>query len=106
MSDVTHILDRVQQGDPNAADELLPGCSGLNDSRIVEAVCLRHSDGPMDIRIHFGWLVFLLLLFHISVSFAEPGASPTNTVRIAAAQAERRVVDFRLKPEEALAAVD
>lgn len=24
MSDVTHILDRVQQGDPKAADELLP----------------------------------------------------------------------------------
>ena len=24
MSDVTHILDRVQQGDPNAAEELLP----------------------------------------------------------------------------------
>jgi hypothetical protein len=24
MSDVTHFLDRVQQGDPNAADELLP----------------------------------------------------------------------------------
>ena len=24
MSDVTHILDRAQQGDPNAAEELLP----------------------------------------------------------------------------------
>ena len=24
MSDVTRILDRVQQGDPQAADELLP----------------------------------------------------------------------------------
>jgi len=24
VSDVTHILDRVQQGDPNAAEELLP----------------------------------------------------------------------------------
>src|SRR5881296_2032418 len=24
MSDVTHILDRVQEGDPKAADELLP----------------------------------------------------------------------------------
>jgi hypothetical protein len=24
VSDVTHILDRVQQGDPKASDELLP----------------------------------------------------------------------------------
>jgi predicted amidohydrolase len=31
--------------------------------------------------------------------------SPTNTVRIAAAQAARRVIDFRLKPNEALAGV-
>src|SRR2546427_2237066 len=30
----------------------------------------------------------------------------SNTVRIAAAQAARRVVDFRLKPEEALSAVE
>src|ERR1044071_6232274 len=36
----------------------------------------------------------------------EPAPSLTNTVRIAAAQAARRVVDFHLKPQEALAAVE
>src|SRR3954451_19121014 len=35
---------------------------------------------------------------------AEP--APTNTVRIAAAQAAKRVIDFHLKPAEALAAVE
>ena len=37
---------------------------------------------------------------------AEALPVPTNTVRVAAAQAARRVVDFRLKPAEALAAVE
>lgn len=50
-----------------------------------------------------GWLAILLLMVHLAAVFA---AEATNTVRIAAAQAARRVVDFRLKPEMALAAVD
>src|SRR6185369_9780265 len=37
---------------------------------------------------------------------AEFGNSPTNIVRVAAAQAARRMVDFRLKPEEALLAAE
>jgi len=58
----------------------------------------------MNTIMPLGWLVSLLLMFH--VSFAGAGGSQTNTVRIAAAQAARRVVDFRLKAEEALAAVE
>src|SRR5206468_7485027 len=43
----------------------------------------------------------------ISAAFAaEPALVPTNLVRVAAAQAARRVIPFRLKPDEALAAVD
>jgi predicted amidohydrolase len=53
-----------------------------------------------------GPLAFLLLLFHFVGVGAETSTTPTNTVRIAAAQAARRVVDFRLKPDEALAAVE
>jgi len=51
-----------------------------------------------------GWVSFAAVL--MPASAAEPGAASTNTVRIAAAQAARRVVDFRLKPDEALAAVE
>src|SRR2546427_3364113 len=79
--------------------------NAFNDSPIVEGVCLRHSDGPMNIKMRLSWLVSLLLIFHNVNAFAEPGVSPTNTVRIAAAQAGRRVIDFRLKLEEALSAV-
>src|SRR5206468_10092939 len=63
-------------------------------------------DGPMNIKMRLGRLVSLLLIFRVLVSFGAPGVSPTNTVRIAAAQAARRVVDFRLRPAEALAAVE
>ena len=57
-------------------------------------------------RICPGWLAIALLIAQGAAAIAaSPIAPQTNTVRIAAAQAERRVVDFRLKPEEALAAV-
>src|SRR5204863_4300424 len=36
----------------------------------------------------------------------ESGTASNNTVRIAAAQAASRVIDFRLKPHEALAAIE
>src|SRR5262245_31500843 len=49
-------------------------------------------------------LLFLLLGGWAAVA-AESRAA-TNSVRIAAAQAARRVVDFRLKPDAALAAVE
>jgi predicted amidohydrolase len=42
----------------------------------------------------------------VSIGHAAGSLGETNTVRIAAAQAARRVVDFRLKPEEAFAAVE
>ena len=54
----------------------------------------------------FGPLAILVVAVHAA---PVPGASvtpSTNTVRVAAAQAARRVIDFRLKPEAALAAVD
>ena len=52
-------------------------------------------------------LISLLLIFHAASAFAAaPILLPTNTVRIAAASAARRVIDFWLKPDEALAAVD
>ena len=61
----------------------------------------------MKTTTHTGWLAILLLMSHAAVSFAaEPAAFSTNTVRVAAAQAARRVIDFRLKPDEALAAVE
>jgi predicted amidohydrolase len=51
--------------------------------------------------------VALLVLAQAAIGFAaEAGPPPTNTVRVAAAQAARRVIDFRLKPGEALAAVE
>ena len=52
-------------------------------------------------------LVIPLLIAQAAAAFAvESGTPSTNTVRIAAAQAARRVVDFRLKPDEALVAVE
>jgi predicted amidohydrolase len=65
-----------------------------------------HSDRPMNARMHLRRLGSLFLIFHAVAAFSGHGASPTNTVRIAAAQAARRVIDFRLKPNEALAAVE
>jgi predicted amidohydrolase len=54
-----------------------------------------------------GWLAALLLLSLAVCGFADKRTLPsTNTIRVAAAQAARRVVDFRLKPDEALAAVE
>ena len=54
-----------------------------------------------------GRLAILLLVSQAAVIFAaEPGAPSTNTVRIAAAQAARRVIDFRLKPNAALEALE
>ena len=61
----------------------------------------------MNTKARPGWLVILLLISQAVAAFAaEPISAPTNTVRVAAAQAARRVVDFRLKPAEALAAVE
>ena len=54
-----------------------------------------------------GWLVSLLMISLSSTGLAaEAIATPTNTVRVAAAQAAKRVIDFRLKADEALAAVE
>ena len=53
-----------------------------------------------------GWLEALLFIAYASSALAAPSAPPTNTVRVAAAQAARRVIDFRLQPGEALAAVE
>ena len=48
-----------------------------------------------------------MLAAYAAAPFAgEPNTPSTNTIRVAAAQAARRVVDFRLKPDEALAAVE
>ena len=56
---------------------------------------------------HPGRLASFLLMAHVLSGFAaESVARPTNLVRIAAAQAARRVIDFHLKPDEALAAVE
>ncbi len=61
----------------------------------------------MKTKARLGWFVILLFVAHVKPALsAEPNLRPTNTVRIAAAQAARRVVDFRLKPAEALAAVE
>ncbi|HWN94261.1 MAG TPA: carbon-nitrogen hydrolase family protein, partial [Methylomirabilota bacterium] len=51
-------------------------------------------------------LTVLLLASHVAVVAAATGPSSTNTVRIAAAQTARRVIDFRLKADEALVAVE
>ncbi len=60
----------------------------------------------MKTRTRLGRLVALLLISQTAVAWGEASAASTNTVRVAAAQATRRVIDFRLKPDEALAAVD
>src|SRR5262249_36039416 len=46
------------------------------------------------------------LMFISPIALAEPSVPSTNMVRVAAAQAARRVIDFHLNPDEALAAVD
>ena len=60
----------------------------------------------MKTKARLARLAIFLLTSHAAVAFAEPGAPVTNTVRVAAAQAARRVIDFRLQPDEALAAVE
>ncbi len=60
----------------------------------------------MNTRARAGWFGILCFVSVASVAFADRIAVPTNKVRIAAAQAARRVVDFHLKPEEALTAVE
>jgi predicted amidohydrolase len=61
----------------------------------------------MKARVRSSHLAFLLVLFQAIPGFAAETSPPsTNTVRVAAAQAARRVIDFRLKPDEALAAVE
>jgi predicted amidohydrolase len=59
----------------------------------------------MKTRAHFGMSAILLLFLGAAVARAESNTA-SNTVRIAAAQAARRLVDFRLPPEDALAAVE
>src|SRR5437667_561094 len=58
----------------------------------------------MKTNARLGWLATLLLISPIAL--AEPDVPSTNTVRVAAAQAARRIIDFHLRPDEALTAVD
>jgi predicted amidohydrolase len=58
----------------------------------------------MKTNTRLAWLA--TLMFISPIALAEPSVPSTNTVRIAAAQAARRVINFHLKPDEALAAVD
>lgn len=61
----------------------------------------------MKTKARAGCIVTLVLIFELAVGFAvEPISPSTNTVRMAAAQAARRLVDFHLQPAEALAAID
>src|SRR5688572_21819674 len=60
----------------------------------------------MHTRIYIRRLALLLVIFDGSFGSGAAEPSSTNTVRIAAAQAAPRVIDFRLKPEQALAAVE
>jgi predicted amidohydrolase len=60
----------------------------------------------MNITTRLGWLMIPLLFFHAVMAAAESRGPSTNTVRVAAAQAARRVIDFRLDRDEALRAVE
>ena len=61
----------------------------------------------MKTKAPFGWFTILMLISHAAAAVAaDPASAPASTVRIAAAQASGRVIDFRLKPDEALAAVE
>jgi predicted amidohydrolase len=60
----------------------------------------------MNTRTRPGRLGLLLFVGCAAAALAEPAVTSTNTVRVAAAQAARRVIDFRLKPDETLAAVE
>ena len=74
--------------------------------RIVEGASRRYSGSRMNTRAYLGRLAILLLLSHAVAASGESGAPATNTIRVAAAQAARRVIDFRLQPDEALAAME
>ncbi|MGI8605470.1 MAG: nitrilase-related carbon-nitrogen hydrolase [Verrucomicrobiales bacterium] len=58
----------------------------------------------MNAKVRLGRLASVLLVSQVAL--ADPVALPSSMVRIAAAQAARRVIDFRCNPEEALVAVD
>jgi len=61
----------------------------------------------MKANVCLGWVAIVSLTFQAVRAFtAEARSTSTNTVRIAAAQAARRVVDFRLGANEALASVE
>ncbi|PYI83443.1 MAG: hypothetical protein DME26_14970, partial [Verrucomicrobia bacterium] len=61
----------------------------------------------MKTKVRLGRLAILLLMSQAAAGLAADTLSTfTNTVRIAAAQAARRVIDFRHSPSEALAAVE
>ena len=60
----------------------------------------------MKTKARLARLASLLLIAQVAVALGPIGAPATNTVRVAAAQAARRVIDFRLKPDEVLAAVE
>ena len=60
----------------------------------------------MKTKACLGRLALLLFVSCAPAVFAQTAAPSTNTVRIAAAQASPRVIDFRLGPNEAFAAVD
>jgi predicted amidohydrolase len=60
----------------------------------------------MNSRGHIHLFAIIVLSFHDFSLCAAQTSAPSNTVRIAAAQAAGRVIDFRLNAEKALAAVD
>ena len=60
----------------------------------------------MKTKARLARLANLLLIAQVAVALGTIGAPTTNTVRVAAAQAARRVIDFRLRADEALAAVE
>src|SRR5213593_1567317 len=81
--------------------------AGPDNSRIVEAVRFPHPLSPMKATECLGWVTIVLLMSQAAPSLAaETRSASTNTVRIAAAQAARRVVDFHFNADEALAAVE
>jgi len=74
-------------------------------SPIVDTASLVHSLSPMKAHeLLKPYLIFLVILC-AAAAFADMSPQ-SNTVRIAAAQAARRVIDYRLKADDALAAVD
>src|SRR5262245_58250704 len=64
-------------------------------------------DGRNHTTAHRVWLAVLLLILRAAFGVAaDPVTSPASTIRVAAAQAAKRVIDFRLKPNEVLAGVE